>query len=209
MQASLRQRALGMLAEPNIAYLLLMLGFYGILFELQNPGAILPGVVGAIFLLLAFLALSALPVNVVGLALLLLGIGFLLAEVKVQSHGVLGVGGAIALAIGGLILFDEGAVRVARPLVLAVTGLTVAFFLFVVGAALRARRGPRHSGSGALSGRQALVIEALSPRGRVRLDGEVWNAQSEARIEVGATVVVTGVDGLTLQVRPANPSGEV
>ena len=208
MQPSFRHRALGHLADPNIAYLLLMLGFYGILFELQNPGAILPGVAGAIFLLLAFLALSALPVNVAGLALLLLGIGFLLAEVKVQSHGVLGVGGAIALAIGGLILFDDGAVRVARPLVFAVTGLTVTFFLVVVGAALRARRGVRHTGASAMLGRHVLVLEALAPRGRVRLDGEVWNAEAPVTLEAGAEGVVTGVDGLTLRVQPAASTRE-
>jgi membrane-bound serine protease (ClpP class) len=203
MRPSLRQRALGHLAEPNIAYLLLMLGFYGLLFELQNPGAILPGVAGAIFLLLAFLALSALPVNVAGLALLLLGIGFLLAEIKVQSHGVLGVGGALALAIGGLILFDDGAVQVARPLVYAVTALTLAFFLLVLGAAFRARRTHRHTGAASLVGRRALALEALAPRGRVRLDAEVWNAEAAGAIEVGAEVIVTGVEGLTLRVRAA------
>jgi membrane-bound serine protease (ClpP class) len=203
MRPSLRQRALGHLAEPNIAYLLLMLGFYGLLFELQNPGAILPGVAGAIFLLLAFLALSALPVNVAGLALLLLGIGFLLAEIKVQSHGVLGVGGALALAIGGLILFDDGAVQVARPLVYAVTALTLAFFVLVLGAAFRARRTHRHTGAASLVGRRALALEALAPRGRVRLDAEVWNAEAAGAIEVGAEVIVTGVEGLTLRVRAA------
>jgi membrane-bound serine protease (ClpP class) len=203
MHPSFRHRALGLLAEPNIAYLLLMLGFYGLLFELQNPGAILPGVAGAIFLVLAFLALSALPVNVAGLALLLLGVGFLLAEIKVQSHGVLGVGGALALAIGGLILFDDGAVRVARPLVYAVTALTLAFFLLVLGAALRARRSPRHSGAASLLGRRALALEPLAPRGRVRLDAEVWNAEAPRAIDVGAEVIVTGVEGLTLRVRAA------
>jgi len=205
MRPSLRQRALGHLAEPNIAYLLLMLGFYGLLFELQNPGAILPGVAGAIFLLLAFLALSALPVNVAGLALLLLGIGFLLAEIKVQSHGVLGVGGALALAIGGLILFDDGAVQVARPLVLGVTALTLAFFGLVLGAALRARRSHRHTGAESLLGRRGVALESLAPRGRVRLDAEVWNAEAAAEIEVGAEVIVTGVEGLTLRVRAAGP----
>ena len=205
MEPSFRHRALAHIAEPNIAYLLLMLGFYGILFELQNPGAILPGVAGAIFLVLAFLALSALPVNVAGLALIVLGIGFLLAEVKVQSHGVLGVGGALALAIGGLILFDDSAVRVARPLVFAVTGATVAFFLFVVGAALRARRGAQRTGAGALIGRRVQVIESLAPRGRVRLDDEVWNAEAAETVEVGAEAVVTGVEGLMLRVRPAAP----
>jgi len=201
MEPSLRHRILGHLAEPNIAYLLLMLGFYGILFELQNPGAILPGVAGAIFLLLAFLALSALPVNVAGLALLLLGIGFLLAEIKVQSHGVLAVGGIVALAFGGLILFDEGSVQVARPLVYGVTAVTAAFLLFVVGAAIRARRGPRYTGASALVGRRARALEALRPAGLVRLDGETWNAEADGDVDVGAEVVVTGVEGLTLRVR--------
>jgi len=204
MEPSLRHRILGHLAEPNIAYLLLMLGFYGILFELQNPGAILPGVAGAIFLLLAFLALSALPVNVAGLALLLLGIGFLLAEIKVQSHGVLAVGGVVALAFGGLILFDEGSVQVARPLVYGVTAVTAAFLLFVVGAAIRARRGPRYTGASALVGRRAHALEALRPAGQVRLDGETWNAQADGDVDVGAEVVVTGVEGLTLRVRRAD-----
>jgi len=203
MQPSLRHRLLAPLVDPNVAYLLLMLGFYGILFELQNPGAILPGVAGAIFLVLAFFALSALPVNAAGLALIVLGVGFLLAEIKVHSHGVLAVGGALALGIGGLILFDDQAVRVAWPLVLAVTAATVAFFLLVIGFAIRGRRGPRATGKTALLGRRAEVIDRLSPRGRVRLDGEVWNAEAAGAIEVGAQVVVTGVEGLTLRVRPA------
>jgi membrane-bound serine protease (ClpP class) len=203
MQPSLRQRLLAPLVDPNIAYLLLMLGFYGILFELQNPGAILPGVAGAIFLLLAFFALSALPVNAAGLALLVLGVGFLVAEIKVHSHGLLTVGGAVALAIGGLMLFDDRAVHVAWPLVLGTTSVTVAFFLVVVGFAIRGRRGPRASGVAALLGRRAQVIERLGPRGRVRLDAEVWNAEAAGAIEVGDEVVVTGVEGLTLRVRPA------
>jgi membrane-bound serine protease (ClpP class) len=203
MELSLRQRVLGHLVDPNIAYLLLMLGFYGILFELQNPGAILPGVAGAIFLVLAFLALSALPVSAAGVALLVLGVGFLLAEIKVHSHGVLAVGGALALAAGGLIMFDDQAVRVAVPLVLAVTALTTAFFLLVVGFAVRARRGPRVTGAQAMLGRRAVVVDSLQPRGRVRLDGELWNAEAPRHVEVGAEVVVIGVEGLTLRVRPA------
>ncbi len=203
MEPSLRQRVLGHLVDPNIAYLLLMLGFYGLLFELQNPGAILPGVAGVIFLLLAFLALSALPVSAAGIALLTVGIAFLLAEVKVQSHGVLAVGGAIALALGGLILFDDAAVRVAWPLVLGVTTFTVACFLLLAAAALRSRNRPRANGVAAMLGRHALVVDSLRPRGRVRLDGAVWNAEADVQVEVGAEVLVTGVEGLTLRVRPA------
>lgn len=203
MEPSLRHRLLGHLVDPNIAYLLLMLGFYGILFELQNPGAILPGVAGAIFLILAFLALSALPVNAAGIALIVLGIGFLLAEIKVQSHGVLGVGGAIALAVGGLILFDDRTVRVAVPVVIAVTAMTVLFFGTLAFFALRSKRRPRANGPAALIGRHATVLEGLAPRGLVRLDGETWNAEATMEIRVGVEVIVTGVEGLTLRVRPA------
>ena len=203
LQPSLRHRLLAPLVDPNIAYLLLMLGFYGILFELQNPGAILPGVAGAIFLLLAFFALSALPVNAAGLALLVLGVGFLVAEIKVHSHGLLTVGGALAMAIGGLMLFDDRAVHVAWPLVAATTLITVAFFLALVGFAIRGRKARRVTGAAAMLGRRAQVIERLSPRGRVRLDAEVWNAEAGAAIEVGAEVIVTAVEGLTLRVRPA------
>lgn len=201
MEPSFRQRMLGHLVDPNIAYLMLMLGFYGLLFELQNPGAILPGVVGAIFLVLAFLALSTLPVNAAGLLLIVLGIGFLLAELKVHSHGILAVGGALALALGGLILFDDSAVHVARPLVAAVTAVTVLFFLLVFGAALRSRRSRPHLGASAMLGRRAVALERLDPRGRVRLDGELWNAEAQASVEAGAEVEVTGVEGLTLRVR--------
>lgn len=207
MEPSLRQRLLGHLVDPNIAYLLLMLGFYGILFELQNPGAILPGVVGAIFLVLAFMALSALPVNAAGVALLVLGVGFLLAEIKVQSHGVLGVGGAIALAAGGLLLFDDSAVRVAVPVVIACTAMTVAFFAVLAWLALRARRSVRVNGPEGMLGRRATVLQALSPRGLVRLDGETWNAEATGDIPVGAEVEVTGVEGLTLRVRPVGRPG--
>jgi membrane-bound serine protease (ClpP class) len=203
MEPSLRHRLLGPLVDPNIAYLLLMLGFYGILFELQNPGAILPGVAGAIFLVLAFFALSALPVNAAGLALLVLGLGFLLAEIKVHSHGLLSVGGAISMALGGLMLFNDSAVHVAWPLVLATTSVTMVFCGALVWFAIRGRRGPRATGTAAMLGRHAQVIERLRPRGRVRLDAEVWNAEAAAEIEVGAEVVVTGVEGLTLRVRPA------
>ena len=201
MEPSLRHRLLGHLVDPNIAYLMLMLGFYGLLFELQNPGAILPGVVGAIFLVLAFFALSALPVNTAGLLLLVLGIGFLLAELKVHSHGILAVGGALALALGGLILFTDSAVQVARPLVFTVTAITLVFFLLIFAAAIRSRRSRPHLGASALLGRHAVALERLDPRGRVRLDGELWNAEAQATVDVGADVVVTGVQGLTLQVR--------
>ncbi|HEV2105496.1 MAG TPA: nodulation protein NfeD, partial [Candidatus Eisenbacteria bacterium] len=207
LEPSFRQRLLGAVADPNVAYILLMLGFYGLLFELQSPGAILPGIVGGICLILAFLALSALPVNGAGVALLVLGLVFLLAEVKVHSHGLLATGGALSLAIGALVLFQGGSVRVALPVALGVSAATVGFFLVVVGYALRVRNAPRATGAGGLLGRRAVALDRLGPGGRVQLGSEVWNAVATATVEAGGAVVVTGVEGLTLRVRPAATEG--
>ncbi len=201
IEPNLRQRLLGHLADPNIAYLLMMLGFYGLIFELQNPGSVLPGIVGGISLVLAFFALSTLPVNSAGVALLVLGLAFLLAEIKVHSHGMLAVGGAVALALGALMLFQAGTVRVALPVVIGGTAVTLVFFLGVIGAGLAARRLPVTTGSAGMTGRRATVIERLAPGGRVRLGDEVWNATADAAIDAGAVVEVLGIEGMTLKVR--------
>jgi membrane-bound serine protease (ClpP class) len=202
-----RQRLLRGIADPNIAYLLMMLGFYGLIFEMQNPGAILPGVVGGISLLLSFFALSTLPVNSTGVALLVLGLAFLLAEVKVHSHGLLATGGAVALLLGGLMLFKADTLHVALPVLLGCTAATVLFFLGLVGAGMRAQKAPVTTGASALVGRHAVVVERLAPAGRVRIDGEVWNAVAEAAAETGSEVTILGADGLTLRVRPAHKEG--
>lgn len=202
-----RQRLLRGIADPNIAYLLMMLGFYGLIFEMQNPGAILPGVVGGISLLLSFFALSTLPVNSTGVALLVLGLAFLLAEVKVHSHGLLAVGGAIALLLGGLMLFKADTLHVALPVLVGCTAATVLFFFGLIGAGMRAQQMPVATGASALVGRHALVVERLAPEGRVRIDGEVWNAVADRAAETGSEVKILGADGLTLRVRPAHKEG--
>ena len=202
-----RQRLLRGIADPNVAYLLMMLGFYGLIFEMQNPGAILPGVVGGISLLLSFFALSTLPVNSAGVALLVLGLAFLLAEVKVHSHGLLAVGGAVALLLGGLMLFKADTLHVALPVLVGCTAATVLFFLVLVGAGMRAQQMPVTTGASALVGRHALVVERLAPEGRVRIDGEVWNAVADMAAETGSEVKILGADGLTLRVRPAHKEG--
>src|SRR5437867_4937855 len=117
MEAGFRLRFMGLLADPNVAYILMLVGFYGILFELQNPGAILPGVVGGIALILAFFALSTLPVNSAGLALIALGIVFFVAEIKVASHGLLATGGVISMMLGSLLLFHGDQVRVSYSVI--------------------------------------------------------------------------------------------
>jgi membrane-bound serine protease (ClpP class) len=201
-EPSFRQKVLGVLADPNIAYILLMMGFYGLLFELQNPGAILPGIVGGICIILAFLALSALPVNFAGIALILLGVVFFIAEIKVMSHGLLAAGGIVSVALGSLILFKGEGVRLSWAVIAGGTVATAAFFLFIAGAALRARGRRVVTGAPGMIGMRAVVVAPLAPRGTVRVGDELWTAVAEVGAEVGTEVEITGVEQLTLRVRP-------
>jgi len=203
IRPGLRQKLLGVLVDPNVAYILMMLGFYGLLFELQNPGAILPGIVGGICLILAFLALSTLPVNYAGVALIVLAIVFFLAEVKVASHGLLATGGVISLVLGSTILFQGSGTRVSWAIIAGATGATAVFFLFIVGKGLSAQRLRVATGRRGLVGTRAFALGRLAPAGQVRIGGELWNATSDSEVEAGTEVVVTGVEGLTLRVRPA------
>jgi membrane-bound serine protease (ClpP class) len=203
IELTLRQKLLSILVDPNVAYVLMLLGFYGLLFELQNPGAILPGVVGGICLILAFLALSTLPVNYAGVALIVLAVAFFLAEVKVTSHGLLGAGGVISLVLGSVILFQGEGARLSWSIILGATGATAVFFVFIVGKGLGAQRRKVATGRRGLVGARAYAVGSLARTGQVRIGGEIWNAVSESEVEAGSEVIVTGVDGLTLRVRPA------
>jgi membrane-bound serine protease (ClpP class) len=198
------ERLLAVIADPNVAYILMMLGFYGLLFELQSPGAILPGVVGGICLILAFLAFSVLPVNSAGIALIVLAIVFFLAEIKVASHGLLAAGGVVSLLLGSVILFEGGGggPRLSWAVIAGATVSTSGFFLVIMAAGLRARRARVSTGAQGMVGLRAVVIERLAPGGRVRLRGEYWNAVSGTPLEPGTEVEITGVDGLLLRVRP-------
>jgi len=204
IEPGFRQRLLALISDPNVAYILMLLGFYGLLFELQNPGAILPGVVGGISLILAFFALSTLPVNYAGIALILLAIVFFLAEIKVHSHGMLAAGGVISLVLGSLLLFQTPGhgPQLSWAVIAGATLSTAAFFLIVVGAGLRAQRRRVATGGPGLVGAHATVVDRLAPGGRVRLGNEYWNAAASAPLEVGTEVEIIGVDGLTLRVRP-------
>jgi membrane-bound serine protease (ClpP class) len=198
-----RERLLLLLTDPNFAYLLLLLATYGIIFELSNPGAILPGVVGAIALILALYSLALLPINWAGLALMVLGIGFLLAEVKAPTHGLLGVGGAISFLIGSIMLFENvGYRKISLGLILSMTILTTLFFLFIVAAGIKAQFRAKAVGREAIVGRIAEARSDLNPNGLVFLEGELWRAEStEGFIEKGSKVKVVAMRGLTLQVK--------
>ncbi len=205
LQPDWRTRLLAVITDPNIAYVLMLIGIYGLFFEFANPGYILPGVAGAICLLLALYAFQVLPVNYAGLGLLVLGIVFMLAEVFVPSFGALGIGGLIAFVIGSIILFEEDGTGYALslPLIATLSVTTAGFFLFVVGAAVKARNRPVVSGMEELLGATGEVIEDFAGKGRIRIHSEVWWAESTVPLRGGDKVRVDSIEGLVLRVHPA------
>jgi len=200
---SLRYRLLHQLANPNLAYIFLILGFYGLYFELSNPGSILPGVVGGILLLVGLFAMQMMPVNYVGVLLIGFGMLLFLAEVKITSHGLLTLGGIVALVLGSLMLFDsaEEVYRVSLSVIIPAVAVTAGFFLFAVGAGIRAQRRRPVTGAEGLVGMVGKVIEPLSPEGKVFLAGELWFAGADEPIEAGAKIIVKEVEGMRLLVR--------
>lgn len=201
-----RNRLLAVITDPNIAYILMLIGIYGLFFEFANPGYVLPGVAGAISLLLALYAFQVLPVNYAGLALLSLGIIFMLAEAFVPSFGALGFGGVIAFVIGSIILFDKEGTgyAVSLPLIFALSFITAGFFLFIVGAAIKARERPVVSGREEMLHASGEVLGDFVGKGRIRIHGEVWKAESATPLRQGDKVQVVAIDGLVLKVQPHN-----
>jgi membrane-bound serine protease (ClpP class) len=199
-----RNRLLAVITDPNVAYILMLIGIYGLFFEFANPGYVLPGVAGAIALVLALYAFQVLPVNYAGLALVGLGIIFMLAEAFVPSFGALGIGGVIAFVIGSIILFDtEGSgYAVSLPLIFSLALISAGFFLFIVGAAIKSRQRPVVSGLEEMRVAEGVVIDDFQGSGRIRVHGEVWEAQSSVPLKSGDHVQVTAVDGLVLKVQP-------
>ncbi len=212
LQMSAFQRFLSAIAHPNIAYILMTLGGLGLYFELSNPGAILPGVVGGICLILAFFALSVLPVNYAGIALILLAMIFFIAEVKVTSYGLLTVAGLISLVLGSLMLFDDPkqydpAIRVSLDVVLSVAVTTVLVVVFLMTMVVRAHRRQVRTGMEGLIQERGTARTELAPRGKVHVHGEIWDAVADAPIPPGSEVVVVGTDGMVLRVRPGSAPG--
>lgn len=200
------ERFLDLLSDPNIGLILMTIAIYGIIFELSNPGAILPGVIGAIALVLALASFAILQVNVAGLALIALSVVFFIADIKVPGHGVLTIGGILAFLLGALLLTERQApfLRVSLQLAVFIALLTGAFFLYAVGAGLRAQRRRARMGSESLVGSEGVARTVLAPEGMVYVAGEMWTARAEdGSIAEGERVRVTGVEGLRLRVRPA------
>jgi len=198
-----RTRLLSVITDPNVAYILMLVAVYGLFFEFANPGYVLPGVAGAICLVLALYAFQVLPVNYAGLGLILLGILFMIAEAFVPSFGALGVGGAIAFTIGSVILFDTdaGGFAVSYMLIGTLALLSALFFIFAVGMALQARRRPVVSGREELLGMLGEAQEDFQAQGLIRIHGELWQARCAVPVRRGQSVRVTGLDGLVLEVR--------
>jgi len=205
LSPSWRQRLLGRIIDPNVAYILFILGFYGLLFELASPGAVLPGVVGGICILLAFLAFQALPVNMAGVFLILFAMVLFAVDVKAHTHGVLTLGGITALFLGSLILLggEPGTMHVSYSVIVTVTAATTLFFVFVVGAAVRAQHRKPVTGIQGLLGERGTAASDLGPLGQVFVHGAYWTAEASEPITKGSAIVVDRVDGLTLRVKKA------
>jgi len=203
IQMSWRDKLLDIISNPTIAYILLMLGIYGIFFELSSPGAILPGVVGGIFLILAFYALQMLPVNYAGLALIFFGIILFIAEIKVVSHGLLAVGGVISLFLGSMMLFQSPLeyMRVSLSVIIPAVLVSAAFFIFAVSKAINARLKKPTTGMEGLIGEVGIVSTPIAPEGKVSIHGEFWNATSDQELEKGEKVRVVGIANLKLKVK--------
>lgn len=199
-----RTRLLGIITNPNVAYVLLLLGMYGLFFELSNPGSLFPGVLGGICLLLALYAFNVLPVNYAGLALILLGMGFMVGEMFMPSFGILGIGGGVAFVVGSLILMETevAAFQISLPLIIAVTAVTAAFIFTLITLALRQRRKPVVSGREQMIGDVGEASADFSGDGTIHIHGEQWSARTERPVRKGQRVKVRDLDGLILIVEP-------
>jgi membrane-bound serine protease (ClpP class) len=202
-----RSELLAVITNPNVAYILMLVGIYGLIFEFSNPGAIVPGVVGAICLLLALFAFQVLPINYAGVALILLGIALMVGEAFAPSFGILGIGGLVALVFGSIILIDTDApgFGISPGLIAAVALFSLLLFMAVLGLVMRARRQPVVSGREEMIGAHATVMEAFTGEGLVRAHGELWQASSDEPLTKGQRVRVVGMDGLCLKVAPEAP----
>jgi membrane-bound serine protease (ClpP class) len=201
-EITLRLRILDLIADPNVAYILLLLGVYGLFFELYNPGAILPGVVGSLSLILAFFSLQLLPVSWAGLLLIVAGIVLFILEIKIISHGLLTIGGVTAMIFGSLMLFEplETGIRVGLELIIPASLITALFFVFVIGMGLRAQRRKVTTGVEGLVGEIGTAFTPLSPLGKVKVHGEIWDAEGSGEIAAGSQIRVIAVHGMSLKV---------
>ncbi|MDC4225287.1 MAG: hypothetical protein MPW15_13885 [Candidatus Manganitrophus sp.] len=200
---SLRLRILKAISDPNVAYILMLVGITGLIAELYSPGAIFPGVVGAISLILAFYSFQTLPINYAGLLLILLAVVLFVAEAFVPSFGLLGLGGITALLFGSLMLMDTDlpALRISPAVIFSTVAVILLFSLVFIRAAWRTQRSGTVTGKEGMVGEIGVAIADLAPRGMVRVHGEIWQAEGDEPIAKGEEVAVMEVIGLKLRVR--------
>jgi len=206
-----RSRFLSVITNPNVAYILMLIGIYGLILEFANPGAIVPGTFGAIALLLALYSFQLLPINYAGVALILLGIALMIGEAFQPSFGVLGIGGVLAFVIGSIILMetDLPGFGIDMSVIVTFAATSALIFVVVVGMAIKARRRPVVSGMEELVGGEAVALEDFERKGRVRIHSETWQAVTETSVHKGQKVEVVRVKGLILEVRPKNTSDNI
>lgn len=200
---SWRQKGLNVLSDPNIAYLLFLLGMAGIFFEIYNPGVVVPGVVGGIAMILALYALHTLPVNYAGLILIILAVVMFLLEIKVQSYGVLSIGGVISFVIGSIMLIDSPLpfLQISWQLITGAAVATTAFFVLAVGLTYRAQRRQITTGKEGLVGERGKALENLNLEGSIEVHGEIWNAIADKKIKKGQKIEIIEVDSKHLIVK--------
>lgn len=203
-----RTQLLSVITNPNVAYFLMIIGFYGLIFELASPGSLVPGTVGIISLLLALFAFQVLPINYAGLALIIVGLALIVGEALVPSFGVLGIGGIVAFVIGSVILMDADNLRISLPLIGGVALVAAVLMLWTVTRFMGLRKTPARTGQEELLGSQAVALADFQGAGHVRLHGERWNAQADTPVSQGQTVIVTRIDGLTVHVTPQETPGK-
>ncbi len=198
---SWQYKILDKIANPNIAYLLMLAGIMGIFFELQNPGALFPGILGGISLILAFFAMQVLPINAAGILLIILAIIFFILEIKIPSYGLLTIGGIVSMILGSLMLFKSPDINVSLWIIIPSVLFIALFFLFAVSMGLHAQRRKAVTGAKGIIGEKGIVVKMLNPEGQVEVHGEIWKAESEEKLKKGVKVEVTGIDGLIIKVR--------
>lgn len=207
LEMSALEKIMNIISDPSIAYILLLLGFFGIMFELYNPGAILPGIIGVISIILAFYSMHTLPINYAGLALIIFALVLFLLEIKIVSHGMLAIGGIVSLLLGSFMLVRPGSslefAGISRSVIIPSVAITALFFLLIIGLGLRAQRAKAVTGLEGMIGEVGEALETIDPQGTVRVHGELWQAESiGGKIEKEQKLRVTGIRNFTLFVEP-------
>ncbi len=199
-----RLKVLAALSDPNIAYILLLIGLAGLYFEFSNPGAILPGVIGGISLIMAFFAMQTLPVNYAGIGLILFAVILFIAEIKVISHGILAVGGIVSLIIGSMMLFHapDSSLRISWSVLIPAVSIMSLFFIVVIAIAVKAQFGLRHGGQEGMRGMEGVALTDIHEEGRALIHGENWNAISDVPIAKGSSIRVIDLENLKVKVEP-------